>query len=1048
VKHKISKSRKVLGITQAKAKMHEYNIPEEYHEIDNTADPSKLFLLTIGILGEAYRFLDVSDSDKVSPLKESRESLQFAAKFFDSYIQSKIDNDLDPYLLLLGSVSYYVCGLPGSACVLSQKLEKKVLQNGFDIGGEEIELVILWLLGKDLGLDSRPKVFGRYSQYLSKIIESWSFYFMRGIRFQEASNIIIDLQKEVISSGNDRQLFLINVLRVMSDKKHANSCWSVLPKYSGLSKDKWKVFIEHGTFRELWPAQHLLGSRGIFKGNSAIIQMPTSAGKTKATELIIRSSFLSDRTKFAVIVAPFRSLCHEINDSFVTAFLKDDVMVNEISDVFQFDFDEEMNSEKKKIIILTPEKFLYILRQNSEMTKQIGLIIFDEGHQFDNDYRGVIYELLITSLKKLLAPEAQKILISAVINNAEMIGEWLIGSRDAVVVGSDLLPTHRTIGFVNWPDQWTLGQVQFVEDKNINKKEFFVPRVLKEEKLSNFPRETKERVFPNRKDSNSIALYLGLKLVSNGGVAIFCGRKETPQTISKEVIDIYKRGYQLPSPKDFSDAKEVEALKNLFLLNFGEDAVAVKSAKFGIFTHHANVPQGLRIAIEHSMRKELIKFVICTSTLAQGVNLPMRYLIVTSINQGGVRLKVRDFHNLMGRVGRSGMYTEGSVLFSDTNLYKQKWRRNQISHLMNANNSEICTSSILSIFEPFGDGGNNKIELDIINFLSTYLKNPEILCGFSDRLRNDNPNSDLGTIDDQINHKLSLVSALQSFLLSQIDVDQKTISPERSIDLCKETLAYHLGTDEEKEKLLNLFNIIAENTNEEFDDVEKRKIYGKILLDIKKSKAIENWIQQNLNSLYKASTIDEIEILKVLWPLLNEYLESKCPNPNDLLPIALSWIDNKSFYEILIQLKDIGIKKKHGEGFREYTIDDIVSLCEHSFSYNLSLILGAVIQFIKYFELNDEYDYPLIGHLLFLQKKLKYGISSITGICLYELGFMDRTIISRMIETIELPSTWDKELMIRVIKNSKDELQSLFEELPFYYRDLLGRLILGKNHIR
>jgi len=1046
MRHDISKSKKLLGITQAKAKMYEYNIPKEHH-LENINDPSKLFLLTVGILGESYRFLSDAKVD-VTYSQRWKESLQFAAKFFDSYIQSKTDKDLDCYLLLLGAASYYVCGLPGSSSVLIKKLKEQILEDKFNIDGEGIEIVILWLLGMDLGFYSRPEISGRYKESLSKIVELWSFYSMGGFGFEEASKIIVDLQKEIIDSGTDRQLFLVNILRVVSDKKHSNSCWLSLPKYSGLHKTKWKKFITGGTLKELWPSQHLLGKKGVLRGTSAIIQMPTSAGKTKSTELIIRSAFLSDRTRFAIIVAPFRSLCHEIKDSFVAAFSDDDVLVNEISDVFQFDFEEEMGSEKKKIIVITPEKLLYILRQNSDMTKQIGLIIFDEGHQFDSGYRGVTYELLLTSLKKLLAPETQKILISAVINNAEMIGEWLIGSRDAVIVGSDLLPTHRTIGFVNWSDNLVLGQIQFVDEKNIDQTEFFVPRVIEEKKLSNLGKERKKRVFPEKKDSNSIALYLGLKLVSNGGVAIFCGRKDTPQTISKNIIDIYKRGYDNANPASFSNPKEVEALKNLFLLNFGENSVAVKSASLGIFTHHSNVPQGLRVAIEYSMRKELIKFVICTSTLAQGVNLPMRYLIVTSIYQAGSILKVRDFHNLMGRVGRSGMYTEGSVLFSDASLYKQKWWRNKIGHLMNANNSEICTSSILSVFEPFEDKHNNKIELDIMNFLSTYLKTPEILFGFSDRLINDNPDADLDIIDDQINHKLSLLSALQSFLLSQIDVEQKTISPERSVDLCKETLAYHLGTDEEKEKLLNLFNIIAENTNEEFDDVEKRKIYGKILLDIKKSKAIENWIQQNLNSLYKASAIDEIAILKVLWPLLSEYLESKCSNPNDLLPIALSWIDNKSFYEILIQLEDIGIKKKHGEGFRKYTIEDIVFLCEHSLSYSLSLILGAVIQFIKYFELNDEYDYPLIGHLLFLQKKLKYGISSITGICLYELGFVDRTIIGRMMETIELPNTLDKELMIRVIKNSKDELQSLFEELPFYYKDLLDRLILTKNYIR
>ena len=80
------------------------------------------------------------------------------------------------------------------------------------------------------------------------------------------------------------------------------------------------------------------------------------------------------------------------------------------------------------------------------------------------------------------------------------------------------------------------------------------------------------------------------------------------------------------------------------------------------------------------MKEGLAKFVICTSTLAQGVNFPLKYLIVTSTRQGGEKILVRDFHNLMGRAGRAGMHTEGSVIFStptvfdQRNTYGHRWR--------------------------------------------------------------------------------------------------------------------------------------------------------------------------------------------------------------------------------------------------------------------------------------------------------------------------------------------------------------------------------------
>ena len=80
----------------------------------------------------------------------------------------------------------------------------------------------------------------------------------------------------------------------------------------------------------------LLGTEGVFNGQSAVIQMPTSAGKTKSTEIIIRSAFLSERTDIAVVVAPFKALCHEIERDYFKAFYGErNISVDEINDVFE-----------------------------------------------------------------------------------------------------------------------------------------------------------------------------------------------------------------------------------------------------------------------------------------------------------------------------------------------------------------------------------------------------------------------------------------------------------------------------------------------------------------------------------------------------------------------------------------------------------------------------------------------------------------------------------------------------------------------------------------
>ena len=101
-----------------------------------------------------------------------------------------------------------------------------------------------------------------------------------------------------------------------------------------------------------------------------------------------------------------------------------------------------------------------MLTHQQTFAENIGLIIFDEGHQFDTGERGVTYELLLTELKRFLPEGCQKILISAVIHNAQQISEWLSPSNK-VIQGTNTLPTERSIGIVNF--DYGIGQINFVD---------------------------------------------------------------------------------------------------------------------------------------------------------------------------------------------------------------------------------------------------------------------------------------------------------------------------------------------------------------------------------------------------------------------------------------------------------------------------------------------------------------------------------------------------------------------------------------------------------
>lgn len=468
-------SQQLLGVTRSRAKMYEYQVPEEYH-IRIARDPARLFTLTIGLLGDFAARVNSGDSEK-NLLDESQEHLRFATRFFDAYLESKLRPELDPYLLLLGSASYYLCDLPGSSKVLANRLGEKSLN--LDCFG--LEHLLLWLLRGDWSkYPDTPE--GIYREYIDQISQCLVHYFVSGESDDELLEHVTNLRKTAYDIGTPRQLLFADVCCAIVKRRFENSTWYSLPRYSGLAIHQWLPALQKETFiQELWPAQHLLGKQGVFQGKSAVVQMPTSAGKTKATEIIIRSAFLAGRTSLAVIVTPFRSLCHEIRNDLVESFRNEPIKIEEFTDVFQVDFEIMDQVEQPQVLVVTPEKLVYILRHTPELAAHIGLLIYDEGHQFDNGTRGIIYELLLTSLKMMVLEGIQTILISAVIKNAADVGKWLIGDDAEIVFGTDLTPTYRSVAFASW--LYELGWLWFVARSNPDDQEFYVPRIIEQQDL-------------------------------------------------------------------------------------------------------------------------------------------------------------------------------------------------------------------------------------------------------------------------------------------------------------------------------------------------------------------------------------------------------------------------------------------------------------------------------------------------------------------------------------------------------------------------------------
>jgi len=1038
----------LLGVTRSKAKMYEYSVPSEHH-INITQNPAYLFRLTIGILGDVSALIN-SDGRNETLIDEHRERLQFSAQFFDSYLNSRLDSENSYYLLLLGAASYYLCELPGSSLVLAERLDSECP----NLEGEFLENLLTWLVR---GNFSQPLSISHfeYGELINSISQQLVNYFSHGANVDNLLETSKRLRDEVYRFGSPRSLLFADVSIALIEKRLENSARYALPLYSRLTADQWSEALQKESFvRELWPAQHLLGKRGILQGRSAVIQMPTSAGKTKATEIIMRSAFLSGRAAIAVVVAPFRALCQEIKSSLIAAFADESVYIDDPSDVFQVDFDVDEFLElglRRKILIATPEKLTYILRQSPELADNIGLILYDEGHQFDNGTRGITYELLLSSLRTLIPPEAQSVLISAVISNANSINEWLNGNDSEVITGTHLLPTYRTVAFASWKDQ--LGRLQFVDEQNPNEKRFFVPRIIEQQKLDLKGRERNERFFPNKGDGKSIAAYLGLKLVSNGSVAIFCGEKATVTKLCEEIADAYTRNLQYEQPITFSDRTEVERIYHLYEKNLGAEYAASKGAKLGIFAHSGNTPHGIRLSTEYAMQNELIKFVICTSTLAQGVNLPLRYLIVTSIYQAGRKIKVRDFHNLIGRAGRAGMYTEGSVIFADPIVYdgrasyKEGWRWQQTRDMLDPQKSEPCASTLLSIFEHWNSNDRKRTSLiDLPEFLSAYTNGEQALRNYC-----------LGIVDNtyflypdlwgQIERKSKILSSVESYLMAHWDEASSELQENDITNLAKSTLAYFLSSEEQKQQITELFRVLAANILRKVPLHANRKAFGKTLLGVNDSLEIEEWVTQHLTELN--GTVTDQDLLSVIWPVLYRKIRNKIftkfEEEEVLQKLTIDWIKGVSYHQIFERLEAQDVRITAGTKTRKIKLEHVIEICDNALAYDGTLIIGAINEFLLLTGDTEEDDNELSNKILLFQKRLKYGLPTQVDIAIYEIGFSDRTIAMSLSSLINFRNAY-KQNMIRIIQQNSEKIVDLMNGYPRYFSAVLEEVTQNSNN--
>lgn len=1007
-----SRSSYMLKYEKSKSKLVEFNVSKENYP-NYPLDPDDLTYTTLYVLSRYCE--DLIENPSSQELLELKSELSIVSQYYDSTVKTNLRKKYSKQFLLLGATAYFLSDNFGSAKVLIEKIDDWKPKNGI----MTILYATLRFLLTGILIDL-PELNRNYSQFLNGLKN----HFEHGVSPEPSFDALRKMRKRIHNSNNIAAVSYVDFLFSVMIYAIKHSAWILLPKYSDSSKVEWSNYLRSdNSIKLLWPAQKVILEAGVLTGNDIVVPLPTGVGKTKSIELLLRAKFMNQENNLAVVIAPLRALCNEITSD-LTSALSNEIIVNQFTDTTQEDFEFTILSDSKYVFICTPEKFSYILRHKQDILEDIQLFIFDEAHLFDDASRGTQYELLVSEISRSRNSEAQLVLFSAVLANANQISGWLFDDESATIDYSLVKSTEKSIGFIS-----SDKTIHYYEKDDMAKESFFVPKSIVVEALQLFGRESKPRQFPEN-SAQDIAIYYANKLCDQGGVAIYAGRVPSIPPVMRRIVEINKRGYDLSKLLENGNLNEVTKLSNLFALNYGEDFELTEASKLGAFPHYADLANGIKMSIEHALRKKHISLVVCTTTLAEGVNIPITYLFLTTFSLGTTSVQIRKMQNMVGRTARSGIHTEGSAIITDSSFYDNrmnwksggKYRWADCKKMFDYSHTEACVSSILSLVSDlYVDYKAHYSSNVLVQYIINNYENPlcfanltiAIQSSYKKHIANDKKYERYAPdIENKVKELKHIIENVENYLCYiynfHQDVGQFYDATE---ELVRQTFAYYLGNEEQKLALSGIFKSVAQKIV--FSVAPNNAPYfAKSLYGIDVSSQVLQWVDENLENIEEYSVDD---ILTSIVSLFIELFPDRTKVRADLLRNILQlWINGMPYEEIYSSTKE------------ELTINQIEKTCASTLSFHLCFLIGNILDAV------GDRSEDLTVQLAILQKYIKYGVSSTFQVSICENIFDDRVIAKQLDEILGKGYEPDQNFREYISARRRDILKFL-KNYPEYF---------------
>ncbi|MDH5663115.1 MAG: DEAD/DEAH box helicase [Candidatus Bathyarchaeota archaeon] len=387
-----------------------------------------------------------------------------------------------------------------------------------------------------------------------------------------------------------------------------------------------QVIISSG-ITELYPPQEEAIRAGALEGKNLVLASPTASGKTLIAEFCALKHIL-ERNGKVLYLTPLRALASEKYEEFkkYTVIRKRSGRRVRVG-ISTGDYDSsDPWLGKFDIIVTTNEKADSLLRHRSRWVNEISLVVADEVHLLNDTERGPTLEVVLARLIQV-NPDTQLLALSATIKNAEEAAEWL----KAVSITTEWRPVTLREGVL------LHNEIHF-KDGGAQKIE---------------------------KAAKNPAINLALHIVKSGGQAlVFAGTRRNSVSLAKKAATTMKAFISKPMKRSLTRIAEQ-------ILATGErtriSELLAEIVNYGTAFHHAGLGGSHRKIIEDAFRDGKIKVITATPTLAFGVNLPARIVIIHDYRRyepgyGYYPITVLEYKQMAGRAGRPRYDKVGEAL--------------------------------------------------------------------------------------------------------------------------------------------------------------------------------------------------------------------------------------------------------------------------------------------------------------------------------------------------------------------------------------------------